>query len=109
SERAMNWLHACFGIGVTLIPVIMGFIFDAGRAGRIESGISAASMSVMAQHIFIVDQSWRIGYGVVAVCFAAAAVLFLFTSGWWRSVVPETNGTAPAQRRSMRDTLRLPA
>lgn len=53
-EGLMQWLHASFGIGVTLGPVIM------------TSGLSFFS-------------TWRFGYTVVGVAQIALAVCFLFT------------------------------
>ena len=81
-ERAMNWLHAAFGVGITVSPLILTAIFAA-------------------------DQSWRIGYGIVAVFLGVVALMYLATVGWWRSIVPDT-GDQPANRVSMRATLRLP-
>ncbi len=81
-ERAMNWLHAAFGVGITVSPLILTAVFAA-------------------------DQSWRLGYGIVAVFLGVVALMYLATVGWWRSIVPDT-GDQPARRVSMRSTLRLP-
>ena len=61
SERMMQWLHASFGVGTTLGPVIMTL------------GISLTSR-------------WQIGYFVVAGAQALLAVTFLVTKGMWRGV-----------------------
>ncbi len=83
-ERAMNWLHASFGVGVTISPLIMTAVLTS-------------------------DQSWRIGYMVVAGFIGLVAVLYLFTSSWWRSVVPQTaSNEQPARRVSIGSTLRMP-
>ncbi len=81
-ERAMNWLHAAFGVGITVSPLILTAVFAA-------------------------DQSWRLGYWIVAAFLGVVALFYLFTIGWWRSIVPQT-GDQPARRISMRSTLRMP-
>lgn len=84
SERVMNWLHASFGIGVTLTPLMMTAIFSA--------------------HL-----SWRIGYVVAGVVMGVVAICFLLTQSRWLSpVAVQENSAAPASRVSMRQTLRLP-
>lgn len=62
SEKTMQWLHASFGVGVTLGPLIM------------TSGISLTSR-------------WQTGYMVVAVLQILLALLFLSTKQMW----PKTN------------------
>jgi fucose permease len=83
--REMNWLHACFGIGVTLGPVMITALLDAGR-------------------------SWRWGYALVAVLQVALAVGFGLTLDRWRYRQAETTDAkpdrTPAAARSI-DTLRL--
>ncbi len=81
-ERAMNWLHAAFGVGITISPLILTAVFAA-------------------------DQSWRLGYWIVAAFIGVVALCYLATMGWWRSIVPQT-GDKPARRVSMRSTLRMP-
>ncbi|GIJ48741.1 MFS transporter [Virgisporangium aliadipatigenens] len=88
--RHMNWLHAFFGLGVALGPLIMTAALSAGL-------------------------SWRVGYGVVAVAQFALAAAFAVTARSWRtgsspSSSPEGGGTAaePVKVRS-RETFRLPA
>jgi fucose permease len=84
SERVMNWLHASFGIGVTLTPLMMTAIFSA-------------------------QLSWRIGYVVTGIVIAVTAACYLITQSWWRStVVLQADSSTPAKRISMGQTLRLP-
>lgn len=52
STRTMSWLHACFGIGAMLGPVIMSATLGLGAA-------------------------WRVGYAVIAVITAILAITFL--------------------------------
>lgn len=58
SARLMNWLHAAFGLGSAIGPFVM------------TGAILAA-------------QSWRLGYGLIAVFMAAMALLFVSTRGAW--------------------------
>ncbi len=80
SARAMNWLHACFGIGVTLSPLIMTAIIEN-------------------------ELSWRVGYGLVAVFEVVLVVAFSLSAGWWKTSAVVAAGT---QRVSIGATLRLP-
>jgi fucose permease len=82
-SRSMNWLHACFGIGVTIGPAMMTLILAQGF-------------------------SWRAGYGVVGVLALLIGALFLVTLRHWRDALPETGDLKPVQRAPMLSTLRLP-
>ncbi|HEU5109111.1 MAG TPA: MFS transporter, partial [Micromonosporaceae bacterium] len=85
--RHMNWLHASFGLGATIGPLVMTGVLDAGLA-------------------------WRWGYGVVAAAQALLAAAFLVTARSWaahragRAEEEAAAATDPAVR--VRDTLRLP-
>jgi fucose permease len=81
----MNWLHACFGIGITITPVIMTAVFAA-------------------------NQSWRLGYVIVSICYAVVTVLYFLARSRWQDSRPvETEDeAAPTERISMGTTLRLP-
>jgi fucose permease len=59
SGRIMQWLHASFGVGITLGPMIMTL------------GIYLTSR-------------WQAGYYVVAAAQAGLALVFLYTKSWWR-------------------------
>ncbi|MEU7803693.1 MFS transporter [Micromonospora arborensis] len=89
--RHMNWLHAFFGLGVAIGPLIMTGVLSAGLA-------------------------WRWGYGIVAVAQLVLAVAFALTvRAWHRGATtdkaPADAGaeTAPAVRVPIRATLRLAA
>jgi len=80
--RRMNWLHASFGIGATLGPLVMTAILKHGL-------------------------SWRWGYGLAACLFAATTLIFLRTHARWR--LTPVGETSPAtQGAAIRETLRLP-
>lgn len=68
--RHMNWLHACWGIGATSGPLIIGAALAAGHG-------------------------WRGGYVLLASMQASLALLFLLTLGLW-SAVPERTEAAHA-------------
>lgn len=84
--RLMNWLHASFGIGATLAPLLMNLILDQGG-------------------------SWRIGYGIAAFLYAVAMGLFLLTRPVWKSLKIEPSAATVTDKKrhaSTLDTLRLP-
>jgi fucose permease len=84
--RHMNWLHAFFGVGVTLGPMIMTAMLNAG-------------------------QSWRWGYVFVVALEAVLVVSFIATRGQWQT----SAGTAPVEadvlppvQASSLDSLKMP-
>ncbi|GAB4436620.1 MAG: MFS transporter [Anaerolineae bacterium] len=85
SARYMNWLHASYGIGASLGPLIMGAALDVGG-------------------------SWRWGYATVAVVQVGIALAIAVTRKRWDVVpAPDASATGSAPRlASSRDTLRLP-
>ncbi|MEO3778688.1 MFS transporter [Micromonospora sp. B11E3] len=86
--RHMNWMHAFFGLGVAVGPLIMTGVLGTGLG-------------------------WRWGYGVVAAVQFALAAAFALTVRAWRNRAPAgPDGDAPAAAVAPvgpRDTLRLPA
>ncbi len=61
SGRHMNWLHACWGIGATSGPFIIGWALGTGHG-------------------------WRGGYLLISAVQAGLALLFLLTLGLWNKV-----------------------
>ncbi|MEU8077919.1 MFS transporter [Catellatospora citrea] len=84
--RHMNWLHAFFGLGVAMGPLIMTASIQYGDA-------------------------WRPGYLVVASGQAVLAVAFVLTARQWaqRPVPEHAAHEAQAGPIRARDTLKLPA
>lgn len=81
----INWLHACFGIGATLGPLIMTAILQAGS-------------------------SWRLGYGVASAVMALVAFAFVLTQSRWSGsgeTVPQGSSDEGNARRGL-NTLGLP-
>ena len=76
----MNWMHANFGVGATIGPLIM-------------TGIIAASLS------------WRLGYTVLLALEGVLAVIVLLTIPSWTARFADENGVAHATNRQ---SLRLP-
>jgi fucose permease len=82
SARAVTWLHASWGVGATLGPLLMTSVLEAGR-------------------------SWRVGYAVVGALQLALAAAFAATRRVWTA---PNGGDAPETLRApARATLRRPA
>jgi fucose permease len=85
NARLMNWLHAAFGLGAALGPLLM-------------------------TEIFRLDQSWRVGYFVIAAVHLVMVALFAITLKEWQNPTSqavqaeETNPSA----LSIMDSLRYP-
>jgi fucose permease len=87
-EGLMQWLHASFGLGVTLGPIIM------------TAGINNFN-------------TWRMGYIVVGTAQIILATCFFLTASSWKRPVTEAAETESEQRltdykTSLRHTLRQP-
>ncbi|MEV0394805.1 MFS transporter [Polymorphospora rubra] len=86
--RHMNWMHAFFGLGVALGPLIMTTVLATGF-------------------------SWRWGYGIVAAAQAVLALSFVLTVKAWSRREPAAGaGEEPPARPApvpVRETLTLPA
>jgi fucose permease len=57
--RHMNWLHASFGFGATLGPLVMTSVLGAGLGWRWGYGLTAAVQSVLAVAFAVTARSWR--------------------------------------------------
>ncbi len=79
SGRHMNWLHACWGIGATSGPFIIGWALGTGHG-------------------------WRGGYLLISAAQAGLALLFLFTLRLWTKVPerrPEEHADAEGRAPTM--------
>jgi fucose permease len=79
--RTLNWLHACYGLGAALGPLVMTAVLEAGRP-------------------------WQRGYAVVSLLQGGLAAAFMATLPRWPRTAGGDDGTQPAAR--IQDTLRLP-
>lgn len=82
-RREMNWLHACFGLGATLGPLMMTSLLQA-------------------------ECSWRWGYGIPAGTLMLMAVCFTLTRGGWHRVEGGEETDNPGRGRRSAETLKLP-
>jgi fucose permease len=82
SARVMNWLHACFGIGITFAPLVMTFSVN--------------------------NFDWRLGYLIAAIIAGVLCVMFLATRRIWLAPVTQTASTEHPQRRALIQSLRVP-
>ncbi|MER7587558.1 MFS transporter [Micromonospora sp. NPDC127501] len=98
--RHMNWLHAFFGLGVAIGPLIMTGVLSAGLAWRWGYGIVAAAQLVLAAAFALTVRAWH--RGVPANTEAGAPVPT-------EAGAAVQTGPAPTLRVPVRDTLRLPA
>jgi len=83
SESVMQWLHACFGVGSTLGPLLM--------------------TGILAQEL-----SWRWGYAVVGAFQAGLALCFFLTADLWRTNPSAKNTDLMDYKTPARETLRIP-
>lgn len=83
SPRLMNWLHASFGLGATIAPIMLTALFGLGIA-------------------------WRWGYVIVALLQLAMGLVVFLRAGGWRMEAAESETPIPAARRSTRATLARP-
>lgn len=87
SEGLMQWLHASFGVGITLGPIIM-----------------TAGLNYFGQ--------WRLGYTIVGAAQLTLAACFALTAAMWKRPTapdqPQDNQRLMDYRTSLRETLRQP-
>lgn len=82
SERMMQWLHASFGVGTTLGPMIMTAVLSS-------------------------DLSWRWGYAIVAAAQYLLAICFVVTADRWQGDTKATeSSSSPKRSATMRETFK---
>jgi fucose permease len=69
SPRLMNWLHACFGLGAAIGPLVMTGLLSLG-------------------------QSWRWGYVIIALVQVALVAVFALTRDQWHARAVEISGAS---------------
>ncbi len=85
SARYMNWLHASYGIGATLGPLVMTAVLNTGA-------------------------SWRWGYAMVGALQVGMALVVALTRKQWRTTTQsaEVESAPPIKPASALNTLRRP-
>ncbi len=58
SARILNWLHACFGVGTTLGPLIATTVLGSGNLWRWSYVIVGAAQLVLAATFFVHRRRW---------------------------------------------------
>ena len=81
STRLMNWLHACFGLGATISPLLMTALFS-------------------------LDLDWRWGYLAIGLAQFSIVIGLVTTLTHWRQPILETDSTIKPATTA--ETLRLP-
>lgn len=61
SPRLVNWLHAFYGVGATLGPLLMTGVLSAGQSWRRGYAINAALLAVMALCFLVTWKLWEAG------------------------------------------------
>lgn len=84
SARTLNWLHAFFGLGTTLGPLIVTAVLGSGNV-------------------------WRWSYVIVGAAQLALALTFFLTRRRWvTATAPDGESAAPVPAARTRETLRRP-
>lgn len=82
SRRTVNWLHAFYGVGAAVGPLLMTAVLMA-------------------------DRSWRLGYAIVGAGQLALALCFLVTGGSWKRNALQSETRALKETPAL-STMRLP-
>lgn len=82
SPRTMNWLHAAFGLGATIGPLVMSAVISSGS-------------------------SWRLGFLLVGMALLLLTVCFALTRNEWE-VRDKAASSEPSSSATMLATLALP-
>ncbi|HTF08481.1 MAG TPA: MFS transporter [Asanoa sp.] len=102
--KHMNWLHAFFGLGVAIGPLIMTAVISGGLSWRWGYGLVASAQACLALAFFATVRRW-VRHGSVVPA-AAAAEAVPASAG---DAVATAVAVKPATRVRTRDTLAIPA
>jgi fucose permease len=81
SARHVTWLHACYGVGATLGPLLMTSVLAGGWG-------------------------WRWGYAIIGLALAAVTVCFAATREAWDAGAPARDAAGPPAEVGIGDALR---
>ena len=84
SPRLVTWLHACYGVGAMLGPLLVTGVLASGW-------------------------SWRVAYGLLAIGLGALAVAFATTRSAWDETGDGVSAPNPVPAASLGQTLARPA
>jgi fucose permease len=56
--RMLNWLHACWGLGAALGPVVVVLAFEVGRSWRMAYALVGAAQLALALGFALTSRSW---------------------------------------------------
>lgn len=82
SARDMNWLHASFGVGITLGPLIMTYC--------------------------ALNLTWQVGYAITGAVLVVILVLLIATRRLWRNEGFQSTENKSVRRATFAQSLRLP-
>ncbi|MEV4622098.1 MFS transporter [Asanoa sp. NPDC049573] len=101
--KHMNWLHAFFGLGVAIGPLIMTAVISGGLSWRWGYGIVASAQACLALAFFATVRRWVRHGSVAPVAVAASGPT---SSG---DAVATAVATRTVEKVRTRDTLAIPA
>ena len=82
SAREMNWLHACFGVGITIGPLLMTYCVS--------------------------QLKWQVGYAITGGLLLIIMALLMVTRHQWRNEGFQSAENNPVRRASIGQSLRRP-
>ena len=57
--RDINWMHACYGLGATIGPLVVTALLTAGSGWRLAYGVFAGSQAALALVLVVTRRRWR--------------------------------------------------
>jgi fucose permease len=58
--RDINWMHASYGLGATLGPLLVTALLSAGRSWRQTYGVMALTLTALGGVLVLVRRGWRV-------------------------------------------------
>ncbi|MFF5173056.1 MFS transporter [Micromonospora sp. NPDC000089] len=107
--RHMNWMHAFFGLGVAIGPLVMTAVLGAGLSWRWGYGAAAAAQLALATAFALTIRAWRDRPAPTTVPAAAVAPGGDGPAAGGPGAGAGDREAAPRDRMPVRETLRLPA
>jgi len=120
SARHMNWLHACWGVGASLTPMLVAWLLKRGLSWRWPYAILAGVELVLSVAFLANRRGWsdddqqppsptaRVAHGRPRGAMAASVALFALYGGveasaglWATSLLTMTRGASPATAGAM--------